>query len=88
MRFWTYTLTSGSITLNKEDGAFFISIQTQATSSACSVLGAIPFKTINPTPVILQDGQGANFSAQSAASVLDGITITWISGSIDLIIGF
>jgi hypothetical protein len=88
MRFWTNTLTSGSLTLNAADGAFFISILTESSGSGCSVVGGIPFKQINPTPVILENGEGVNFSALSPASPLDGITITHISGSIDIIIGF
>ena len=89
MKFWTYTLTSGSLVINAEDGAFFISILTEASSgSACTVQGSIPFKQINPTAVTLENGEGANFSARSASSPLDGLTVTWITGSVDIIIGF
>jgi len=88
MKFWTYTLTSGSLTLNAQDGAFFVSILTESASSACTVLGGIPFKQLNPTAVTLENGEGVNFSALSPSSPLDGITITWISGSVDIIIGF
>ena len=88
MKFWTYTLTTGSLSINAEDGAFFVSILTESSGSGCSVIGAIPFKTISPTAVTLENGEGVNFSALSPASPLDGIVITHISGSIDLIIGF
>ena len=89
MKFWTYTLTSGTLEINSQDGAFFVSILTEAANSgACTVLGGIPFKTLPPTPVTLENGEGANFSALSPASPLDGITITWVQGSVDIIIGF
>jgi hypothetical protein len=88
MRFWTYTLTSGSITINQIDGAMFVSVQCDSSSSSCQVLGNIPFKQLEPIPVTLTTGQGINISALSPASTLDGITITRLSGNIDILIGF
>jgi hypothetical protein len=88
MKFWTYTLTSGSLQINVADGASFISILTNATNSSCTVQGGIPFKQLNSNAVTLSNGEGANFSALSPASPLDGLTITWIQGSIDIIVGF
>lgn len=88
MRFWTYTLTSGSISINDFDGAMFVSVQCDVTSASCQVVGSIPFKGILPTAVTLTAGQGINISALSPASPLDGITITWVSGNIDILIGF
>jgi hypothetical protein len=88
MKFWTYTLTAGSLQINAQDGAFFVSILTEGTNSGCTVQGAIPFKQINPTAVTLENGEGVNFSALSPTSPLDGITITWVQGSVDIIVGF
>jgi|GEM_PF-1623064 len=88
MRFWTYTLSSGSLTISAIDGANFLSLQTDSTSGQCTVLGGIPFKGLNPQAVSITAGQGVNFAALSPASPLDGITITWVSGNIDIIIGF
>ena len=87
MRFFTFTLTTGSITISQTDGAMFLSLQC-GTSSSVQVLGNIPFKGVTPTAVTLSDTQGINLSALSPASPLDGITVTWVSGSIDVIIGF
>ena len=88
MRFWTYTLTTGSVTISQVDGAMFVSVQCDTTSSSCSVVGNIPFKGLQPNAVTLNTGQGVNISALSPTSPLDGITITQISGSIDILIGF
>lgn len=87
MRFYTTTLTSGSITININDGAMFVSVQSDPTSGSATVIGNLPFKGLAPTSVSLSAGQGVNISALSPASPLDGITITWVSGSVDVIIG-
>jgi len=87
MKFWTYTLTSGSLTLNAVDGASFVSLQCDSTSGSCSVLGGIPFKGVSPNAVTLTAGQGVNIQSSTPFSPLDGITITWIAGSIDVLIG-
>jgi hypothetical protein len=87
MTFWTYTLSSGSLTINASDYAYFVSIQSNSSSS-CNVLGGIPFKGINPTAVNISAGEGLNLSALSTSSPLSGVTITWVSGTIDIVVGF
>jgi len=87
MRVFTYTLTSGSITISQTDGVMFLSVQC-ATSSSCTVLGNLPFKNLTPATVTLSAGQGINLSALTPISPLDGITITNTSGSVDVLIGF
>ena len=87
MRFWTYTLNAGSININATDGAMFLSILS-STLGGCTVLGNIPFKGVPPAPVSVATGNGMNLSALSPQSPIDGITITWVSGSIDVLIGF
>jgi len=86
MRVFTYTLTSGSITISQTDGVMFLSVQC-ATSSSCTVLGNLPFKNLTPATVTLSAGQGINLNAITPVSPLDGITITWASGSVDVLIG-
>jgi hypothetical protein len=87
MRFFTYTLSSGSLSFAQTDGAMFLSIQANASSS-CTVLGNIPFKGIAPTAVTINENSGLNLASTSSNSPLDGITITWVSGTIDVLIGF
>ena len=88
MRFFTKTLTSGSLEIAITDGAMFVSIQCDSTSGSATILGNIPFKGQSPTAVTLTSGQGVNLSATSPTSPLDGLTITWVSGSIDILVGF
>ena len=88
MKFWTYSLTSGSLTIDAADGATFVSIQCDATSGNCSVLGNIPFKGFSPNAVTLSAGKGINFAAASSFSPLDGIEITWLGGVVDIMVGF
>lgn len=87
MTFWTYTLSSGSLTINASDFAYFVSLQADSSGS-CNVLGGIPFKGISPNNVNLTAGQGLNLSALSTSSPLSGITITWVAGTIDIVVGF
>ena len=89
MTFFTTTLTSGSLVLNSSDGASFVSIQTDVTSGGtCTIEGGIPFKGVSPTPVTISLGQGLNLSSSSSASALNGITITWVAGIIEIVVGF
>lgn len=87
MRFFTYSLTSGSLSISQTDGAMFLSLQCSASSS-CTIAGNQPFQALTSTAVTLAENQGINLSAVSPASPLDGITITWVSGSIDVLVGF
>ena len=88
MRFWTQTITSGSLTIDFNDGAMFISIITDPNSGVCTVNGNIPFKGLPSQAVTLGSGEGINISALSPASPLDGITITHVAGNVDLLVGF
>ena len=88
MRFWTQTITSGSIYIDFNDGAMFVSIITDPNGGVCEVNGNIPFKGFPSQAVTLSSGEGTNISALSPASPLDGITITHISGNVDLLVGF
>jgi hypothetical protein len=88
MRFWTYTLSSGSLLIDFNDGAMFLSLQNDSTSGQCTVQGNIPFKGLNTQAISITAGQGLNLAALSPASPLDGITITWVAGNIDIVVGF
>jgi hypothetical protein len=87
MQIYTTTLTSGVLALNREDGAIVISIQSK-TGGEALFTGNLPFKGVTPTPITLTAGQVFNYSAASPSSPLDGITITWVAGDIDIVVGF
>ena len=88
MRFFTTTLTSGTLVISASDGANFLSVQADSSAGQFTVQGGIPFQGIVPSAVLRTPSQGVNFSSQSPASPLDGITIEWVAGSIDVIVGF
>lgn len=87
MQVFTTTLTSGTLQLNREDGAMIISVQSNESSS-CLITGGLPFKGVLPTPITLNAGQIWNYASVTASSPLDGITVTWVSGNIDIVVGF
>ena len=87
MKFFTYTLSSGSLEINAADGALTVSIQSKANSTT-TVLGGIPFKQISSSTITLSDGQGLTISVQSPATPIDGVVITSVTGEADIIIGF
>lgn len=89
MRVFTYTLSStGSITINQTDGVMFLSVQSGASTGSCTILGNLPFKGLTPSTVSLSAGQGINLSSSTPVSPLDGITITWVAGTVDVLVGF
>jgi hypothetical protein len=87
MKFFTTSLTSGTFVVSAAQGASLISIQPQDASS-CTILGGIPFNGINPTAITLSNNNAITLSSASAFSPLDGITITWTVGTIDILIGY
>lgn len=87
MQIYTTTLTSGVLTLQRTDGAQVISLQCK-TGGEALFTGNLPFQGVTPTPITLTAGQVFNYSASSPSSPLDGITITWVAGDIDIVVGF
>jgi len=84
MRLFTYTLSSGSLQINATDGVLALTVQANS-SSACQFLGNIPFKGLNPNTILIENGDSFT-QTTTANSPLDGITITWVSGTIDILI--
>ena len=82
MTIYTTTLTSGSLTLNQSDGVTQISVQADSTSGSFSILGTGTFQGNSSTSVVLSAGQGWEATASSPQSPIQGITITWLSGSV------
>ena len=86
MTFYTSTLSGGSLEILSADGAMMISIEPNAGSS-CTVLGTLPFKGLSPNPITLDANQVLTISAMSPSSPLNGITVTHVSGTVDIIVG-
>jgi len=87
MNFFTSTLVSGEINITTADGVSQISIAPQANSS-CEVVGNMTFNGYTSTPVEISSGETLVVSSSSPSSPIDGVTITWVSGGIDVIMGF
>lgn len=87
MKIHTRTLTTGqSLALAAIDGAMMISIQV-ATGGSATYEGGISFAGQASTPLAISEGQIVTVTALSPASPLDGITITSVSGDVDIVIG-
>lgn len=88
MEFFTTTLTSGSLSFAAANGATFVSIQCDSSTGSCTILGGISFKGVASQSITLTAGQVASFAASSPQSPLNNLTITWVAGNIDIIVGF
>ena len=85
MKFFTKVLTSGTFSISASDGAMSLSIQAN-DSSSCTFIGGIAFKGENPSALTIESGKGLSVLAKTPA--LDGIVITHVSGTINIIVGF
>jgi len=85
MRYFTYTLTTGTLVINQADGVSFLSVQCGASDS-CTILGNLSFKGLSSNAVTIGNNSGISLSG-TATSRLDGITITQVSGNVDILIG-
>jgi hypothetical protein len=86
MKIFTTSLTSGTFTVSASDGASFISIL-PLDSSSCNVLGGIAFKNMASTNIPLSNNNAWAVTSSNPSFPLDGITITWISGTINIMVG-
>lgn len=87
MKFFTTSLTSGTFVVAAAQGASLLSIQPQ-DSSSCTVLGGIPFNGLQPSAIAVSNNNALTLTSASPNSPLDGITITWTAGTVDIIIGY
>ena len=91
MNTYTSQITSGStasqklITLSPEDGVVSISVQASSVG-VVNVLGTYQFQSLTPSNIVLSNGQGVTLSSHSTNSPLSGITIQWVSGTVQLVI--
>ncbi len=86
MRLFTYELSSGSLNIVSSDGVTQISVQANPSSSG-TIEGNFPFKELSSSAITLEGGE--SFTIQTPTnSPLDGVTITHLSGTIDILIGF
>jgi len=85
MQIHTRTLNpSDSLVINTNLGVYGLSFTINASSSA-TLLGNISIGGVASDPVTLTSG-GATITASSPTSPLTGITLTCVSGSVDVIL--
>ena len=87
MKFFTTSLTSGTFVVAAAQGASLISVQ-PGSSSSCTIIGGIAYNGVPSSAITRSDNNAITLTSASAFSPLDGITITWISGTIDILVGF
>ena len=87
MKFFTTSLTSGTFLVSADQGASLLSIQPQ-DSSSCTVLGGIAFNGLEPSAISISNNNALTLTSASPTSPLDGITVTWTAGTIDIIVGY
>ena len=87
MNFFTSTITSGSVVISTSDGVSQLTVAPQ-TGSSCEILGNMTFQGNSSTAIPIAAGETFVISAASPSSPIDGFTINWISGGIDIMMGF
>jgi hypothetical protein len=87
MNFFTSTLTSGSVTIATTNGVSQLTVAPR-TGSSCEILGNMTFQGNQSTAIPIAEGETFVISASSPSSPIDGFTITWVSGGIDIMMGF
>ena len=86
MNIHTRTLIAGeTLTINKSLGVYSLSYLVNSSSSG-TILGDLDIGGVSSTPVIQSANQGATFTASSVISPIDGIVISCVSGTIDIIL--
>lgn len=76
-----------TLTIAKTDGVLSLSVQAAPTGGVFNFLGNFPFQGIPGETLVLSNGEGVNLIANSAANPLTDITITWVSGVVNVVIG-
>lgn len=87
MNFFTSTLTSGSIVIGTANGVSQLTVAPRVSSS-CTILGNMTFQGSNSATIPIAEGETFVISSSSPMSPIDGFTITWVSGGIDIMMGF
>ena len=78
--------SSQTITINKSDGVMSLSVQAAPAGGVFNFLGSFPFQGVAGETLVLSNGEGVNLIANSSATPLTDITITWVSGVVNVVI--
>lgn len=86
MRVWTKSLSAGSIVIDASQQILQLSVQANA-ASGCTIQGNITFNGQTSDPITLENGESLTLTT-SPNSPIDGLTITWVAGTVDVLIAF
>jgi hypothetical protein len=75
-----------TINIDRADGVMSLSVQAAPSGGSFSFLGNFPFQGVAGETLTLSDGEGVNLIANSTQNPLSNITITWISGIVNVVI--
>jgi hypothetical protein len=85
----TIKLTAASsISIDDNDGVMALSVQAEATGGSFDFIGSRPFKTFVPSTLTLTAGEGVNLTATNPQVPISGVTITWVSGTVNVLISY
>jgi hypothetical protein len=87
MNFFTSTITSGSVSIATSDGVSQLTVAPRVGSS-CNIIGNMTFQGNQSIAIPIAAGETFVISAASPSSPIDGFTIQWESGGIDIMMGF
>jgi hypothetical protein len=73
-------------TITTADGVAAISIQAATAGGSVNVIGNLPFGGSAPSTITLSDGEGITLTSPNFATPISGLTITWVSGTVNLLI--
>ena len=76
-----------TINIGKSDGVLSLSVQSAPAGGVFNFLGNFPFQGVAGETLVLSNGEGVNLIANSAANPLTDITLTWVSGVVNVVIG-
>jgi hypothetical protein len=86
MNTFTKQITSATtINITPQDGVISLSAMAGSTG-VFNFLGSFVFQGLTPSNLVLSNGQGITITAPSTNSPLSGITIEWVSGTVELVI--
>ena len=75
-----------TITINRSDNVLGLSVQASTSGGSFTFLGNYSFQGASGEVITLTDGEGINLYSTTPASPLSFITITWVSGTVNVLI--
>jgi hypothetical protein len=86
MQIHTRTLNAGeTLEITRNLGVYSLSYLTNSSSSG-TIIGSLSINGVPSSSVVQEANQGATFTSGSVTSPLEGITLSCVSGTMDIIL--